>query len=431
MKKNVLLVFCCLVFFYAGGQSNTQNTENTLKISGKSIVFLQLSEKEYNKIAKEDPNSGIEEFTADFEYYNRKAAKMLENSGYQIYISQKRFVEITFENGKKKIFDKLSNNGSGARIYSNGQKIKTYDYVASAEEILEEFKAFKTKKMSYNKLNPQEKRVIIDKGTEAPFTGALNDHYENGTYICRQCNTALYQSSSKFKSGCGWPSFDDEIDGAVKRLPDPDGRRTEIICANCQGHLGHVFTGEGFTDKNTRHCVNSISLKFVPSEKIHQEKLANAYFAGGCFWGVAYFLEKLEGVLSAQSGYMGGRTKSPTYKEVCYQNTGHLEAVRVKYDPNKINYETLCRYFFEIHDPTQLNRQGPDIGTQYASAIFYNDETEKNTAEKLITLLEKKGYDVKTVLKPSVDFWKAEAYHQNYYKNKGGTPYCHGYTKRF
>ena len=121
--------------------------------------------------------------------------------------------------------------------------------------------------MKLNKLTPEEAKIIIEKGTEAPFTGIYTDNKEKGTYLCKQCNTPLFKSEDKFDSGCGWPSFDDEIKGAVKRIPDADGRRTEIICNNCGAHLGHVFLNEGMTDKETRHCVNSVSLIFIPAAK--------------------------------------------------------------------------------------------------------------------------------------------------------------------
>lgn len=120
--------------------------------------------------------------------------------------------------------------------------------------------------MKLNRLTPEEKRIIEDKRTEMPFSGQYNGHFEKGIYVCRRCNLSLYESKSKFRSHCGWPSFDDEISGAIKRILDADGRRTEIICAKCGAHLGHVFEGENLTPKNVRHCVNSLSMKFIPSE---------------------------------------------------------------------------------------------------------------------------------------------------------------------
>ena len=282
------------------------------------------------------------------------------------------------------------------------------------------------------KLTPEEKRVILDKGTERPFTGKYYDFKEDGTYTCKQCGAPLYRSNDKFDSGCGWPSFDDEIKGAVKRVHDADGRRTEIVCANCGAHLGHVFAGEGFTPKNTRHCVNSISLEFTPKGKEAQkEKVETAIFAGGCFWGVEHLMKQLPGVSSVESGYIGGKTANPTYQEVCSHKTGHAEAVRIIFDPSKVSYETLAKRFFEIHDPEQIDRQGPDIGDQYRSEIFYTTPEQKTIALKLIEELKNKGYKVATKVTPASTFWKAEAYHQDYYDKTGKQPYCHRYVKRF
>lgn len=285
--------------------------------------------------------------------------------------------------------------------------------------------------MKYNQLTPEEQRVILHKGTERPFTGKYYNHKEKGTYTCKQCGSPLYRSEDKFDSGCGWPSFDDEIPGAVKRLPDADGIRTEIVCANCGGHLGHVFLGEGFTPKNTRHCVNSISLNFIPAEDKAAIKTEKAYFAGGCFWGVEYFFQKEKGVISTRVGYMGGHLKNPTYEDVCDGHTGHAETMEVVFDPSQTNYETLARLFFEIHDPTQVNRQGPDIGEQYRSEIFYVNDDQKLIAEKLIRILKDKGYKVATRVTKADTFWEAENYHQSYYQKTGHHPYCHGYVKRF
>lgn len=284
--------------------------------------------------------------------------------------------------------------------------------------------------MNYNKLTPEEENVILHKATERPFTGKYLNNKEKGTYTCKQCNAPLYRSQDKFESHCGWPSFDDEIPGAVKHIPDADGMRTEIVCANCGAHLGHVFEGEGFTAKNIRHCVNSISMNFVPDKT---ETTEAAYFACGCFWGVEYHFSKAKGVRATTVGYMGGHTMNPTYKEVCSDTTGHLETVEVLYDTTQTSYENLVKLFFEIHDFEQTNGQGPDIGSQYHSAIFYVNDEQKKIAEKYIKILTGKGYKVATKLYPASknEFWDAEDYHQNYYEKKNGVPYCHAYHKIF
>lgn len=293
----------------------------------------------------------------------------------------------------------------------------------------------KDKNMEFNKLTPEEERVIVHKGTERPFTGEYVNTKDSGTYVCKRCGTPLYRSEDKFDSHCGWPSFDDEIPGAVKRVPDADGMRTEIICAHCGAHLGHVFTGEKFTPKDTRHCVNSISMKFIPaavgSPKTSKDKLEKAYFASGCFWGTEYYFMKAKGVVSTAVGFMGGHVENPSYRQVCQKNTGHLETTEVVYDPKETSYENLVKLFFETHDFTQTNGQGPDIGPQYLSCIFYSNPEQKAIAEKYIKILQDKGYKVATMLKPASTFWKAEDYHQQYYEHKGSTPYCHVYKKIF
>lgn len=276
---------------------------------------------------------------------------------------------------------------------------------------------------AYNPLTKEEQKVILQKGTEYPFSGEYTKKKEKGTYLCRQCNAPLYNSTDKFESECGWPSFDDEIKGAVLRKPDADGNRTEILCVNCVAHLGHVFEGEGLTDKNIRHCVNSISLKFIPKEiSIIPER---AIFAGGCFWGVEYYMNNNPGVLLTTVGYINGKTDNPTYEDVCSHTTGHAEAIEIFFDPNIITFEKLAKLFFEIHDFTQVNRQGPDVGDQYRSAIFYLSDKQKQIADSLVRVLDNKDYKVATEISAAKVFWPAEKYHQDYYEKKGGIPYCH------
>lgn len=160
-------------------------------------------------------------------------------------------------------------------------------------------------------------------------------------------------------------------------------------------------------------------------------ELKRAYYAGGCFWGVEHLFQSKAGVVDAVSGYMGGDLESPTYQDVRSGQTGHLEVVEIRYDPAIVSYEELTKFFFEIHDPTQDNGQGPDIGAQYLSAVFYSSEEEKEITEKLIAILEGKGYHVITKVILAERFWKAEEYHQDYYFKKNQQPYCHSYQKRF
>ncbi len=278
-------------------------------------------------------------------------------------------------------------------------------------------------------LTPELLDVIRDKGTEHPFTGVYTDNVVAGTYLCRQCGLALFRSHTKFHSSCGWPSFDEEIKGSVAQHLDADGMRAEIVCARCHAHLGHVFQGEGFTEKNTRHCVNSVSLDFVADLKVIDTE--EAIFAAGCFWGVEYLFKNLSGVVKTEVGYSGGLKSYPTYKEICAGDTGHFEVIRVVYDTAKLSYMDVVKYFFEIHDPTQSDGQGPDIGLQYLSVIFYFNDKQKQIADKLIQLLISKNISIATQLLPVTIFWPAEEYHQDYYTKVNKIPYCHRYQKRF
>ena len=278
-------------------------------------------------------------------------------------------------------------------------------------------------------LTPISRSVVCDKATEPPHTGVYNTTERQGTYLCRRCGITLFRGSSQFNSGCGWPSFDESVSSTVKSTLDADGHRMEALCRRCDAHLGHVFDGEYLTPKNRRYCINSASIDFVEEQSVLDTE--EAILAGGCFWGVDYYLRRVPGALKIEVGYTGGMILNPSYEQVCSGNTGHYEAVRVVYDKSKTDYHSILKRFFEIHDPTQKTGQGPDLGQQYQSAVFYYNQAQCAEAEFLIQTLKQKGYDVATRLIKAQVFWPAEAYHQDYYERQSHKPYCHQPVARF
>jgi peptide methionine sulfoxide reductase msrA/msrB len=288
-----------------------------------------------------------------------------------------------------------------------------------------------------NKLTPEDARVILKKGTEPAFCGNLLDNKKDGVYVCKLCGLPLFDSGSKFESGTGWPSFFQPYDRDHIRYEKDTAygmTRVEILCARSGSHLGHVFD-DGPKPTGLRYCLNSASLEFVErkadgsidwpaaSKPIATEV---AYFGGGCFWGVEERFQETPGVIDAVSGYMGGTKKNPTYKEVCTGQTGHAEIVKVVYDPARVSYETLLKAFFRYHDPSQLNRQGPDVGTQYRSAIFASTPEQLASAKKFIEAQSATkrfaGKKITTQVAPLSEvgeFYKAEDYHQDYSERTG------------
>jgi len=277
-----------------------------------------------------------------------------------------------------------------------------------------------------SRLNDEQYYVLREKGTEKPFTGKFLFHKDSGNYTCGACGYALFSSDRKFDAHCGWPSFDEEISGGriiQKRDRSHGMDRIEIMCARCGGHLGHLFD-DGPTSTGKRYCVNSLSLSFEPYKQMRSDTLV---IGGGCFWCTEAIYERLSGVQSVHSGYAGGSIPSPTYEIVSSGKSGYAEVIEVVFNPDSISLYDLYKIFFSTHNPTTLNRQGADVGTQYRSAIFYRNIEQKETASKIIKELDSaEVFDspIVTSLEEYTKFYPAEISHQDYYKLNPDKGYC-------